>query len=113
MAKKIKSKAMNCKNLFEKWWSTASKKVEKIEKKWTKENEPNDPEEESGGDHWYVNQMMHDGEAYNMTYDSAEEAFQQGFEGQELETDRLYCELDNIVSEAYEAGKSKRNDAQN
>lgn len=96
------------KNLFQDWWQKiATKKVIKIEKKWLKENQPNE-DDEPGGDHWHVNQMMHDGEAYNMTYDAAEEAYNQGVEGLDLDADRLYCELDNIVIEAYEAGKLSR-----
>lgn len=111
MAKKIaaKKKTLSAEELFRDWWDKkASKKVEKIEKKWVKENEPNDPEEDGGGDHWHVNQMMHDGEAYNMTYDCAEESFMQGFNGEYMNANRLYCELDCIVDEAYEAGKSLR-----
>lgn len=111
MAKKIaaKKKTLSAEELFRDWWDKkASKKVEKIEKKWVKENEPNDPEEDGGGDHWHVNQMMHDGEAYNMTYDCAEESFMQGFNGEDMNASRLYCELDCIVDEAYEAGKSLR-----
>ena len=50
--------------LFDKWWNKASKKVSKIEKQWLKGNEPNDPDDTGGGDHWHVNQMMHNGDAH-------------------------------------------------
>lgn len=107
MAKKKSAKTPQ--SLFQDWWkNTASKKVTRIEKKWIKENKPNDPDEDGGGDYWYVNQMMHDREAYNMTYDSAEEAFLQGYSGLDLDTDRLYCELDTIITESYEAGKNAK-----
>ena len=100
------AKKKNPKNLFQNWWEkTASKKVTKIEKTWIKKNKPN-IDDEPGGDYWHVNQMMHDGEAYNMTYDIAENSFLQGYNNEEHEPDGLYCELDNIISEAYEAGKN-------
>lgn len=108
MAKKktVKNTVKKPQDLFKDWWEkVGSKKTLKIEKKWIKENEPNDPEEEEGGDHWCVNQMMHDGDAFNMTYDEAEAAFIQGCNKEELDFNGLYCELDDVVNEAYEAGK--------
>jgi len=99
--------------LFKQWWEkVAEKKVSKIEKKWIKENEPNDPNEEEGGDSWYVNRMMHDGDAHNMTYEIAEEIFILGYNKKKWEpdmSDSLFCDLDNIVAEAYEAGKKLNN----
>lgn len=94
---------------FEDWWTkVAQKQVEKIEKDWIKQNEPNDPEDDGGGDHWHVNQMMHDGEAFNMTYEIAERVFALGVKGEEWTltmSDGLFCELDDVICDAYEAGK--------
>jgi hypothetical protein len=94
---------------FQDWWKkVAQKKVAKIEKNWIKNNEPNDPDEEDEGDHFYVNQMMHNGEAQDATYDNAEEVFNKGRNGESWEMnmgDSLFCELDQIIEEAYEAGK--------
>lgn len=94
---------------FGEWWTkVAEKKVAKIEKTWLKQNEPNDPEDDGGGDHWHVNQMMHDGEAFNMTYDIAEQIFALGVKKEEWipsMSDSLFCELDDVIFEAYEAGK--------
>lgn len=99
-------------DIFGDWWNkNAVKKVDKIEKKWLKQNEPNDPEEDAGGDHWHVNEMMHNGDAHEMTYDIAEEVFIKGYSGEKWEYnqgDSLYCELDDVICEAYEAGKLKR-----
>jgi len=97
---------------FGEWWNkVAQKKVDKIEKRWIKENEPNDPEDDGGGDHWCVNQMMHEGEAHNMTYDIAEQVFLKGYKGEAWrygQEDSLYCELDDVICEAYEAGKKAK-----
>lgn len=97
------------KDLFGDWWSkVAQKKVDKIEKNWIKENEPNDPDDDGGGDHWHVNQMMHDGDATEMTAEIAEEIFLKGYNGEEWTgdmSDSLFCDLDEVISLAYEAGK--------
>jgi hypothetical protein len=105
MAKKSKQKSPE--SLFQNWWQkTASKKVTKIEKAWIKKNKPNE-DDEPGGDYWHVNQMMHDGEAYNMTYDIAEKSFLQGYNNEEHDSDSLYCELDEVINLAYQAGKNE------
>lgn len=98
---------------FQDWWQkVAQKKVTKIEKRWIKNNKPNDPEEDEGGDYFYANRMMHDGEAHNATYDIAEEVFNKGCKGEDWTMDvsyALFCELDQVIEEAYEAGKSIQN----
>lgn len=98
---------------FQDWWDKfAQKKVSKIEKQWLKNNKPNDPDEEDGGDYWHVNQMMFDGEAHSMTYENSEEVFEKGLNGEEWEMDMsysLFCDLDDIINEAYQAGKSLNN----
>jgi hypothetical protein len=110
-AKKTSKKAISWKT-FEEWWDkVAQKKVDKIERDWVKENEPNDPDEDEGGDHWCVNQMMHEGDAHNMTYEIAEEIFNKGKNGEKWQmqqTDSLYCELDSVIMESYEAGKKAK-----
>lgn len=101
---------------FEQWWNkTACPKVEKIQKEWIKENEPNDPDEEEGGDYWCVNNMMHEDDPFEATYDIAKEVFSKGYNKENWsmnQADSLYCELDSIIGEAYEAGvkssKSKK-----
>ena len=107
-AKKVVKKPISWKT-FEEWWDkVAQKKVDKIEKDWLKETEPNDPDEESGGDSWHVNDLMHSGEAHNATYDIAEEVFNKGKNGETWEPtmgDSLFCELDDVIFESYEAGK--------
>ena len=95
---------------FEKWWNkTACDKVTKIKEDWVKDNEPNDPDDDGGGDHWCVNQMMHNDDAHEMTYDIVKEVFSKGYNNQHWQMnqgDSLYCELDDIIEEAYEAGKN-------
>lgn len=113
MAKKksVKKISKTPEELFAKWWDkSASKKVAKIEKNWIKENEPNDSEDE-GGDHWHVNEMMHNGDAFEMTYEIAERVFLLGFNKEKWEFnmgDSLFCDLDEVISEAYEAGKNSK-----
>jgi hypothetical protein len=94
---------------FDEWWqNVAQKKVEKIENRWLKENEPNDPEDEGGGDHWHVNEMMHSGDASEMTYEIAREAWEKIASGEAWELGQessLYCELDDVIIEAANAAK--------
>ncbi len=105
---KRKKKATSA-ELFLNWWDKkAKKRVLKIEKEWIKNNEPNDPEDEDGGDHWNVNQMMHDGDAYNATIEIAEDVFMLGQKGENWEMDMsysLFCDLDEVIRDAYLAGK--------
>lgn len=95
--------------LFSEWWGkVAQKKVSKIEDDWVKENEPNDPEDDGGGDHWHVNELMHSGDASEMTYEIAEQAFIKGYNKENWELtqcESLYCDLDSVIEEAYSAGK--------
>lgn len=106
-SKKPVAKSPKYKDFGDWWGKVAQKKVDKIERDWLKENEPNDPADDGGGDHWHVNQMMHEGDAHNMTYDNAEEAFLKGQNGEKWEmsmSSSLFCDLDSVVVEAYEAG---------
>lgn len=109
MAKKKQKKKATPEELFGEWWEKkASKKVVKIEKKWISSNEPNGEDDEPGGDDWHVNQMMHDGDAQEMTYEIAERVFMLGFKGKKWEpdmSDSLFCDLDEIIEDAYLAGK--------
>jgi hypothetical protein len=122
VAKKVAKKKITKKNVkkspekaFDSWWlKTATKKVDKIENQWVKQNEPNGPDDEEGGDHWCVNQMMHDGDASGMTYDIAKEVFIKGFNNESWDmsqSESLYCELDDVIAEAYPAGKASRGKA--
>lgn len=107
--KKIKA-AKKSWSSFEEWWSkVAQVKVDKIERSWLKDNEPNDPDDDGGGDHWCVNEMMHSGDAHEMTAEIAEEIFEKGRKGepwQMAQENSLYCELDEIIEESYEAGRN-------
>lgn len=98
--------------LFNDWWNkVAEKKVSKIEKKWIKENAPNEPDEEEGGDHWHVNELMHNGDAHEMTYEIAQEIFIIGHKQEPWvmsQSDSLYCDLDEVIQMAYEAGKKTK-----
>jgi hypothetical protein len=108
VAKKKKTVAKNFKSFDEWWQNVAQKKVEKIENKWLKENEPNNPEDEGGGDHWHVNEMMHGGDASEMTYEIAREAWEKIASGEVWEFGQessLYCELDDVIIEAAKAAK--------
>jgi hypothetical protein len=109
MAKRKATKKATPEQLFGEWWSKkAEKKVSKIEKAWVSSNEPNGEEDEPGGDDWHVNQMMHDGDAHGMTYEIAEQVFLMGFKGEKWEpnmADSLFCDLDDIIFDAYLAGK--------
>jgi hypothetical protein len=105
--KKASKKKITPESLFQDWWEKkASKKVEKIEKDYLKDNPDYDPEDDDMSDSGCVHRMMHEGEAYNMTYDCAEQSFMQGCKKEEHSPDYLYCELDEVISEAYEAGKN-------
>jgi hypothetical protein len=112
MAKKKKSakpkkKATSPQELFNDWWAkVASKKVEKIESAYLKENPDYDPEDDDMSDSGCVHRMMHEGEAENISYDESQTAFIQGFNNEKFDAGYLYCELDDIVAEAYEAGKA-------
>lgn len=110
VVKKIAAKKPTKFKDFGDWWGkVAQKKVDKIERDWIKETAPNDPEDDGGGDFWHVNQLMHDGEAHNATYDIAEEIFNKGKNGKQWEPsmdDSLFCDLDEVIFEAYEAGKN-------
>lgn len=94
---------------FDSWWNLFGEKMtSKIEKDWIKDNEPNDPDEEEGGDHWHVNEMMHNGDAHEMTSEIAAEFFEKGLKNESCDfgqCDSLYCELDDVTLAAYEAGK--------
>jgi len=107
--KTARKKKATPEQLFGEWWNKkASKKVEKIEKAWLKSNEPNDEEDDGGGDDWHVNQMMHAGDAHEMTYEIAERVFLIGYKGKNWAPsmgDSLFCDLDEIIGEAYLAGK--------
>jgi len=106
MAKKKKTVAVTPKDLFQNWWGkVGSKKVEKMESKYLKENPDYDPDDDDMSDSGCVHRMMHEGEAENMTYDASEVAFIQGYNNEEINADCLYCELDDVVGEAYKAGK--------
>lgn len=120
MAKKKSAKKKTAKKVskkvaykdFNDWWEKiGSKDVNKIESDWIKENEPNNEEDCEGGDHWCVNEMMHNGDAHEMTYEQAEMAFSEGLKGKKWEltqSDSLYCDLDEVTIKAYEAGKQLR-----
>lgn len=105
MARKKKATS---EQLFAEWWKKkAEKRVLKIEKDWLKKNAPNE-DEEGGGDHWHVNQMMHDGDASGMTFEIAERVFLMGQGGEMWEmnmSDSLFCDLDQVIEDAYLAGK--------
>ena len=52
--------------------------------------------------------MMHAGDAHEMTWDIAERAFLAGHNGEKWEpdmSDSLFCDLDDVVNDAYLAGK--------
>ena len=108
---KIRSKAKRRpEDLFSEWWNgVAEKKVTKIEKAWLSSTEPNgEDDEDEGTDSWHVNQMMHSGDAHEMTYEIAERVFMLGYEGKKWEDtmgDSLFCDLDDVVAEAYEHGR--------
>jgi len=104
--KKTIQKKISYKNFSDWWDKVGSKEVDKIEKAWLKNNEPNDDEDEGGGDHWHVNQMMHNGDAHEMTYENANNAYEKGLGGEQMDQgDSLYCELDDVIYKAYEIGK--------
>ena len=111
VAKKAVKKAVKFKS-FGYWWDkVAKRKVSKMENDWIKTNEPNDPDEDSGGDHWHVNEMMHRGDAHEMTAEIAEEVWGAGATGKEWEMNMgnsLFCELDEVIMDAYQAGKDSR-----
>jgi len=107
--KKTAKKKATPEQLFGEWWEKkASKKVDKIEKAWLKSNEPNSDEDDCGGDDWHVNQMMHNGDAHELAYEIAERVFLSGYKGEKWEPsmgDSLFCDLDEIIGDAYLAGK--------
>lgn len=108
MAKKKAEKPVTPQSLFMDWWEkTGSKKAEKMEADYLKDNPDYDPEDDDMSDGGCVHRMMHEGEAVNMTYDAAEVAFVQGYNNEKIDADCLYCELDDVVSDAYEAGKKQ------
>lgn len=110
MGKRKEKKKVTPEILFQEWWDKkGSKKVSKIEKAWLNCTEPNgDDDEDEGTDSWHVNAMMHAGDAHDMTFDIAERAFLAGFHGNKWEPDMgesLFCDLDQVVEDAYLHGK--------
>lgn len=108
--KKLARKKATPEELFSEWWGKkAEKMVTKIEKAWLACTEPNGEEDDDEGtDSWHVNQMMHDGDAHEMTYEIAERAFKMGYLGKKWEAgmeNSLFCDLDEVVDLAYLAGK--------
>ena len=101
----IMSRLDSCRS-FDEWWNLTNceKKIDKFVKNWLKTNEPN--EDECGGDYWHVNQMVHDGDAYEMTYETAEDVFNRVVSDGEAvkpdQSDSLYCDLDDIIQDCYE-----------
>lgn len=99
-------------DLFDDWYNkVASKKVDKIEKKWLKTNKPNDPNKDEDGDYWCVNEMMFNGDAHSLTSENAEMVFIKGYNNQPWtmsQSDSLYCDLDEVIKMAYKAGKECR-----
>jgi hypothetical protein len=109
-SKKQAAKTKDPQKLYEKWWDkTGSKKVTKIQKKWIKENEPNEPDsDDEGTDFWCVNNLMHNDDPHYATSEIANTVFLQGYNNQSWrlnQCESLYCELDGVIKEAYEAGK--------
>lgn len=94
---------------FEQWWELhGQKKVLKMEENYIANNEPNGEDDEDEGDEWYVNKMFHEGEAEGETFEKAEEAFEKGKNGSEWIAsmeNSLFCELDEVIADAYKAGK--------
>ena len=96
--------------LFSEWWNKkAEKMVAKIEKAWLSSTEPNgEDDDDEGSISWYVNKMMHAGNAQEMTYEIADRVFMLGLEGKTWKPsvgDSLFCDLDEVVELAYLAGK--------
>lgn len=53
--------------------------------------------------------MMHNGDAHEMTAEIAEEIFEKGRKGEPwrmAQENSLYCELDEVIEESYEAGRN-------
>ena len=108
MAKKAKNK-IDPQELFDSWWEKVGlKMVEKMESAYLKENPDYDPDDDDMTDGGCVHRMMHEGEAEGMTYDLSQTAFIQGYNNEEIDAGGLYCELDDVVNKAYEAGKKSK-----
>ena len=92
--------------LFDDWWDEAGADlVSAIEGEYCEQHPDYDGEGGDASDGGCVHVMMHEGEAEGMTYDIALEAFIQGYRGEELDVDGLYCELDGVVGKAFSRGK--------
>ena len=83
-----------------------------MEKDHVANNEPNgEDDEDEGSDGWCVNRLFHSGEAGEAAYEKAAVAFEKGMNGLDWELDigdSFFCELDDVVAKAYEAGKKQR-----
>jgi len=102
---------------FADWWdkSKSQSKTDMYVKKWIKANPPNE-DDEPGGDHWHVNQMMHEGEANELCYEIAMEVFNRtlsdGEDAKPTQSDALYCGLDQIIWDAHSAALKLKKDNQ-
>ena len=97
---------------FNVWWEQVGEpKASKMVEEHCREHEPNDPDDSAGGDSWHVNDLMHSGEAVEQIAERAGGLFKKGRAGEFWEmttSDTSYCELDEVLEEAYEAGKARK-----
>jgi hypothetical protein len=113
--KEKKTRVKRPATLFDAWWDAynAQEKIDKFVRRWRKSNPPNPEDEDCGGDHWHVNQMVHTGEADEMCLETARDVFTRtltdGEDGRPTQLDSLYCDLDDIVDAAYEAALAVKN----
>jgi len=93
--KTARKKKATPEELFGEWWNKNAKKVDKIEKAWLKSK--------------LIGRYGFDcGYAHDLTYEIAERVFLTGYKGNKWGLsmeDSLFCELDEIICDAYLAGK--------
>jgi hypothetical protein len=96
---------------FGNWWDkNCESKLKKIVKDWKKENPPNEEDDDcEGTDYWCINNAMWNGDFFDGIPESSFEAFKKGAMGKKWEMTQSETtyepDLDNIIIEAYEAGK--------
>lgn len=94
---------------FDKWWAKVAKpKMDKYIKAYLRNN-PDYTEEdaEDYSDSGCVHRLIHEGDAADVLWDTCQEVFNMGYDDEDWKMDMsqsLFCELDDIIELAYEAG---------
>ena len=95
---------------FDKWWvEIAEPRMNHFIDNYLKNN-PEYTEEDTGDytDSGCVHRLVHEGDAPDILWETCQEVYHMGYNDEPWQMDMsqsLFCELDNIIELAYEAGQ--------